>query len=815
MLRIYFKLAYKNLVKNKVYSIINIMGLAVGLTCCILISVYVFQEYHYDTHHQKGDRIFQVGNVWDPEGRPVLFATTSAPMAPTLQKEIPEVESFTRVMKLFQDDKTLLQYQSPQRTVSFYEPHGFMADSTFFRLFSYEFTEGDAATALNRPNDAVISTDVAQRLFGNEKALGKIIRVNSSTIGEGKYRVSGVFAPSDVPSHINAHFFLSLQSSGVGRWVRTETNMLNNTLFYSYLLLRPGISYRSMEPKLQAFHKKYLQDIQQKEGRPRENFLIPLKDIHLHGNTINNITPHGSVKYLYVLMSIAFLTLLMACVNFVNLSTARSSARAVEIGIRKLLGEGKGALVRQLLLEAIILSLLSFAIACVLAWLLIPALERSLNIRLALKAEWYLQLFFIFLGITVVSGFISGLYPALTFAAFKPLPVLKGQFRPPHKALSFRKVLVVFQFVTSVALIVSSLSISRQIDFLRNKDLGFIKERQVILPLRSSKAQEIYPALKTSLSASPAFSGTGASVFYPGIENVTDWFMRREGASLDDHRTVFMNFVDESFLTTLGMQCVAGRLFSSNFPQDTANGIILNEQAVSDFGFSSPQEAIGKRLVTSPAGKPVYYPIVGVVRNFHFKALRHAIQPYGFLLRKRSAYSYVVAHVKEGKMDEAKAVLAESWGRLNPSEPLDYSFLDEDFQKNYEPEERFVSIIHYYTLIAILISCLGLFGLTSFTIEQRTREIGIRKVLGASAGGIVVLLSKGFMKLVLVSLVIASPLAWYFVKEWLEDFAYRVPMSVYTIVLGWVIALAISLLTISLQALRVAFANPVRSIRNE
>ncbi|HMJ48707.1 MAG TPA: FtsX-like permease family protein, partial [Ferruginibacter sp.] len=718
-------------------------------------------------------------------------------------------------MKAFEDDKTLFQYTTGKEIKSFYEAQGYLADSSFFRLFTYKFKEGNPATALNGPNALVISDEIAKKIFGNESALNKNVHINSTTNGEFDFKVTGVYYMPVKPTHIDARFIMSMQSGEVGSWIRELTDFVNNNLFYSYLLVKPGTDIKKLEAKFDGFLKKYAAEDLIKSGRSRAQFLTAVKDIHLFANTEGNVTDGGSARYLYILISIAIVTLLVACVNFMNLSTARSSKRAVEIGVRKVLGAEKQSLVRQFLWEAILLSLISFVLSIVLTILLQPLFEKVSGKEFTFSISQYLWMGAGFLAVTLLAGLIAGVYPAFYLSAFKPVKVLKGKFSNSHGAVSFRKVLVVFQFVISVALIVASLTITNQMSFLRNTDLGFQKDQQIIIPLRSSSAKMIYPALRSDLSSNPKIISAGASIYYPGIANVTDWLMYKQGTPSDRTRTVFMNRVDDQFLQTLGVKVLAGRLFSKEFPADTNNRIVLNEEALRQFDFKSPGDAVGKNIAATRNGQEVLWNIIGVVKDFHFKDLHTNIESYGFLLNRRPNYNFLIAHTKSGDMKSALESVAAAWTRLNPNEPFEYSFLDQDFEKNYIPEERLASIIRYFTIIAIFISCLGLFGLTTFSVEQRIKEIGIRKVLGASPAGIVSLLSKDFLKLVIISFFVASPIAWYFVNKWLEGFAYRVPFNIWMLIGGWLLALLIAFFTISIQALKVAVMNPVKNLRTE
>jgi putative ABC transport system permease protein len=814
MIKNYLKLAFRSLAGNKVFSFINLFGLATGLTCCLLISMYIYQEFNYDTHHQQGERIFQLNTISSREGKVNRRATTPAPMAHTMMQDYPEIENVTRLLPAFEEDKTLLQVKAGNDLRSFYETRAYFADSSFFRIFTYHFKEGNPQTALAEPNAVVIHEEIARKLFGKEPALNRVIHINSTTNGAFDFKITGVFVPSATPSHIDARMVMSINGGEVGPWLRRMNDMVNNNLFYSYLLLKPGTDAKQLEAKFPGFIQKYAAAELKASGRNRQQYLTNVRDIHLYANTESNVTPGGSLNYLYILMSIAFVTLLIACVNFMNLATARSSRRAVEIGVRKVLGAEKKSLVQQFLWEAILLSFISFLVSLGFTFLLMPLFEQVSGKELAFSARQYVYLSLFFLLITLVAGLIAGLYPAFYLSAFKPVKVLKGKFTNSLAAVSFRKVLVVFQFVISVGLIIGSIAIGNQMSYLRSKDLGFQKDQQLIIPMRTSNAKSMYASLKNELEANPSVSKAGASIYYPGITNVMDWIVYRQGTPPDQTKTLFMNRVDHTYLQTLDIKLVAGRLFSRDFPADTLNRIILNEEAVRQFGFASPEEAIGKNIAAQ-WGQEVLFPIVGVVKDFHFKDLHANIESYGFMLSSSNYYNYMIAHIKADDLQTALTSIRATWSRLNPNEPFEYSFLDQDFEKNYLAENRLASMIRYFTIIAIFISCLGLFGLTTFTVEQRIKEIGIRKVLGASTAGLVALLSKDFLKLVVISFLVASPLAWYFVNSWMQGFAYRAPFSVWIVLAGWLLALVIAFLTISVQAMKAALSNPVKNLRIE
>ena len=550
-------------------------------------------------------------------------------------------------------------------------------------------------------------------------------------------------------------------------------------------------------------------------GFDKKQFLTALKDIHLRSGMNSTVTPSGSLTYLYILASIALFTLLIACINFMNLSTARSSKRSAEVGIRKVLGAEKGSLIRQFLGESILMSLIAFVFAIIITELLLPAFNSVSGKNLSLSFYENGLTIAAFLVLSVIAGLLAGSYPAFYLSSFKPVKVLKGKLTNSLAVVSLRKGLVVFQFIISVVLIIASVVISNQMNFLRSADLGFEKDHQLVIPLRSGTAKTMYTSLKTELAKQPQIESVGASYYNPGIFNPSDNLFYKEGQTMNDGKRTRMNTVDVGYLRTLKLQPVAGRLFSEEFPADTGYRVVLNETAIKEIGFKDAQSAVGNKVFFDFRGTNYGFEIVGVLKDFHFEDLHLPITPYGYNLSSGTEFNYLMVHVKPGDIAPVIKSIETSWRKLNPNEPFEYSFLDEDFQKNYIAESRLSSIVAYFTLIAILISCLGLFGLATFSAEQRIKEIGVRKVLGASVTGIVTLLSKDFLKLVAIAIVIATPLAWYVMHQWLQDFAYRISLSWWVFLLAGVIAVIIAFLTISFQAIRAANANPVKSLRTE
>jgi putative ABC transport system permease protein len=816
MIKNYLKIAWRNLMKNKVFSLINIVGLSTGLACCMLISLYILNETSYDRYQKNADNIYQVGTEFRGVGDIKKLPNTPAAMGEIMKSVFPEIQQTTRLVRLFGEDKTLLQYTPPNNAVkSFYETKGYLADSTFFRMFTYNFIAGDPSTALSNPNSVVLSEEIAKKIFGNQPALHKIIHISSSTNGDHDFEVTGVFKPINKPSHIDGRFFLSTMGGDVAQMIRNAgTNLANNNMYYTYLLLAPGADPKKLEAQFPAFIDKYAGKELKAVGFQKVQYLVSLKDIHLHSGSDADVTPSGSVTYLYILASIALFTLLIACINFMNLATARSSKRSSEVGIRKVLGAEKKLLITQFLGESVMMSLIAFVFAIVFTELLIPAFNSVSGKNLSLNFS-NITIVVAFLLLSILTGLLAGSYPAFYLSSFKPAKVLKGKFSNSLAAVSLRKGLVIFQFVISVVLIVASVVISQQMAYLRSADLGFDQERQIVIPLRSANAKKIYSSFRDELLKQSTISNVGASAFYPGITNYSDIILYKQGESMQQGKDVRMNYVDTRFLQTLHITPVAGRLFSDDFRSDTSKAIILNEKAIKELGFASTQESIGKKLFFDFQGKNYDFDIVGVVKDFHYEDLHLPITPYAFQLSLQPQYNYMIVHAKAGDINNILASVKNSWHNLNPSEPFEYNFLDEDFQKNYDAENRLSAIVGYFTAIAILISCLGLLGLAIFSAEQRTKEIGVRKVLGASVSSIVALLSKDFLKLVALAVLIASPLAWFAMNKWLQSFAYRIHINWTVFAITALAALLIALITISFQAIKAAIANPVKSLRSE
>jgi putative ABC transport system permease protein len=812
MIENFFKIVFRNLSRNKAFSFINIFGLSVGLATCILIMLYIFGELGYDTQNKDADRIFRIINASKVSGPAAEkpWTSTAAPIAGGLKSDMPEVEETTRLLKFPNLDKLLLKYEHGKTSKLFYETNGYYVDSNFFRIFTYAFKYGNAMTALNEPNSMVLSEEVSEKIFGNENPLNKTIQIGMP-YGVFTYTVKGVYLDLGIKSHIPAHFYLSMRNGDIGTWVDQQQNWATNNLFHTYLKLRPGSDPKVFEKKLVSFVDRRAGHDLKALGVTRIFHVQPLTEIYLHSDYDNEISPNGNITYLYIIASIALFVLLIACINFMNLSTARSSKRAKEVGVRKVMGAEKKSLVYQFLGESMILSLMSLVLALCLAWTLLPFFnqiaQRNLNL---------FQQPSVWIGVTLlalVTGILSGIYPAFYLSAFQPVVVLKGKLLNGFSAVAIRKGLVVFQFTISICLVLGAMIISRQLHYMNSQDLGFNKNQQIVLPMQSQNAMKNFEALKNQLLKNPEVKNVATGSTYPGIASVEDMLFFAEGKTVDNAVDVHLAVAGNDYFETLGFTLLKGRWFSKEFVSDS-DYLVLNEAALKVFGYDL-ESAVGRKLYYDFQGVHKTMQIVGVVKDFNFESLYHTIKPFAFNTVMGNRYSYVIVNCKTHDYGALLKDMEATWNRLNPDNPFIYSFLDRDFQLNYEKDQRASVIVEYFTAFAILIACLGLFGLAAFFAEQRTREIGIRKTLGATTASVTLLLTKDFIKLVIIAILIAAPLSWYGMNRWLENFSYRTPISWWMFVLAGLLAIFIALATLSYQSIKAALASPVKSLKVE
>lgn len=809
MTKSYLKIATRHLRSNKGFSFINIFGLAVGLATCLLIMVYIFDETAYDQHHKDGDRVFRIASR---NNKGETWAATSAPLSATLKNNLPEVEQSARLMTFPDIDMMLIRYGKGQENKQFFESKGYYVDSNFFRVLDYPFIHGDGATALNQPNSIVISRTLSDKFFGNNNPVSKVLLV-STPFGEFDYTIAGVFDDTKTKSHIPANYFLSMRNNDMWNWVQSQTSLLGNNIFFTYVKLEQGADAERFQEKANTLFKDNTGEQQKAAGFAQTLFIQPVKDIYLHSSMPNEIAPNGNATYLYILGSIAAFILIIACINFMNLSTARSEKRAKEVGVRKVMGANKSSLVWQFLGESMLMCMIALVVALLLAQLCLPFFNTVTQKNIRFFDSPVLLLWIT--GLTLVTGLLAGLYPAFYLSAFQPVKTLKGKVVQHFSAVAIRKGLVVFQFAVSACLLLAAIVIWQQLDYLQQQHLGFNKEQKLIIPLKRSylNSEKNYAALKNELLRYPEVKSITSGSAYPGITNLNDMLLFAEGKSKAENVDVHLATVNDGYVETLGLGLLSGRTFSPAF-NDSAS-IILNEAAVKQLGYSV-SDVVGKKVLFDFGKHAGAMNVVGVIRDFNFESLHHPITPYGLTAEMfGNRYGYLIASLSSNNYASFLQKTEKIWAALHPDIPFIYSFLEQDFQRNYEREQRSAALVAYFTIIAVVIACLGLLGLAAFSVEQRTREIGIRKVLGASASQVTLLLSRDFIKLVLIGSAIGIPLAGWIMHRWLQAFAYQVGVNAWMLIATAGCALAVAFATISFQAIRAALMTPVKSLRSE
>jgi len=816
MLANYLKLSLRNLVRNKVYSFINIFGLALGLTCCLLLSLYIWDEMSYDKHHQRAGDIyriitnFQSGSVVDRVG------STSPPITMTIKDEVPEVEAAVRILnppgvkEYFttgekEKARSLMQYKDKL----FYESEGFLADSTLFDVFTYELKEGYAKKALAQPNSVVLSEKIAYRLFGEEPALDKVITISQG----GKlddYKVTGVFNER-YNSYIKASFFTSITSAGSSENVLNEKEWAGQNFVPGYLKLVPGHNKAAVEKKMNDVLLRHGAEAMKAEGIYKTLSLEPVKDIYLK----SDVGQRPRIAYLYVVGGIALFILLIACINFMNLSTAKAARRATEIGIRKTLGALRSTLIRQILGDAMVTVVIAIIISFILTQLSLPLFNQLTNKSISINAGNITFFLIAAFSLTIVAGLLAGSYPAFYLTSFQPARVLKGKLNSGGSSGGLRQTLVVFQFMIAIALVCGIFIISRQVNFMIGSDLGFNANEKIVLPLRTDEAHKQYDALKDKIAQNSNIKGVSGCSFIPGTPIFRDMNFYVDGGNINKAVDINRNVVDVGFLELLNMKLIAGRSFEKSRNLDGNRKFILNRTAVSKLGFT-PDKIVGQSLHFDWLGKKYDFQVIGVMEDFHQNSLHEEIKPTLFEMENNNKrYDYVIASVASANFERTVKAIEQTWKTLIHDTPFEYSFLDQTIQKQYDEDRRVSRIISSFGIIAMIICALGLYGLSSYMAERRFKEIGIRKVMGASVLQIVVMMSTEFVRLVLIAFVMAVPVAYYGMSKWLEGFAYKVSIGWFVFALAGLVALAIALVTISFESIKSAMGNPIDSLRSE
>lgn len=817
MIKNYFKIAVRNLLKRKGYSLINIFGLATGMAVCLLIVLYVQSELSYDEHHEKADDIYRLALHRSYPGRTTSYSIIPPSFAGALKTEFPEVKESVRIFNIGGGDNLFLLRIGDK---VFEESKVLNTDSNFFRVFSSRFLQGDPEKSLLEPNSVVLNESTAKRYFGSAAAAyGKTFETNAND--NNLFHITGVVA--DWPQ--NSHFTFDLLLSNTGLQFSRDVNFTNFSA-HTYLLLNPGTSER-FQAKLPAFVKKYVSghverifqrsfDQFIKDGNGYDYFLQPLKKIHLTSDLEAELGANGSLRAVYIFSMVAVFILFLACINFINLSTARSIERAREVGIRKTFGSERGALIAQFLLESTLISLLSILIAFGLITLLLPYFNQVAGKSLTI--QWFLQPLnlVLIIAFTIVVGLIAGIYPAFILSSFKPILVLKGRFKSQKYGLALRNGLVVFQFAISVVLIICTIIVNNQMRYMMGEKLGFRKDHVIVVE-GTGQLQENTQAFKTELSRIAGVASVSGTSAVPGQQNFFGATFQEMGS--EEQVTSRGIIVDNAYDDVLGLGLKEGRFFSKDFSTDSLS-LILNEKAVEELKLKNP---IGARL-TSPDqffnardGSKYIYTVVGVVKDFHFQSLHSKITPLIFANNARfgEIANETAVRVTATEFESAITAIEGTWKKFINNRPFRYSFLDQTLARQYHAEQITQKIFTVFSLLAISIACIGLLGLAAYTTQQRIREIGIRKVLGASMQNIITMLSKDFLKLVIIGSLIAFPLAWYGMSKWLDEFAYRVNIGWWVFAIAAGLAAAVALFTISFQAIKAAMRNPVKSLRTE
>jgi putative ABC transport system permease protein len=807
MLKNYFKTALRNLVRNKFYTSINMIGLAAGLATCLLIFLYVLDELSYDRYNKKAERIFRVNNEIKFGGNYADLAVAPALMGPTMVKEFPTVQQYTRV-------KWYGGFLVRKGNQNVREGRVGYGDSTLFDVFTFPMLDGDPKTALREPHSLVLTETMAKKYFDRTNVVGETMLINDT----GNYKITAVI--KDIPSQSHFYFdffvpFIDDPDSRSPNWLSENYN--------TYVVLSEKSDAEKLAPELNKMMDRYvgpeikdvinlsLDDFKKSGGYVRASF-TPLTDIHLHSNKIGELWGNGNMQFVYIFSAVAIFILLIACVNFMNLSTARSSNRAKEVGVRKVLGSLRKNLIQQFLTESVLISFISLLLSVLIAWLLLPYFNQLAGKSIHVNALFQPSMLASLIALVAAVGLLAGSYPAFFLSAFQPIIVLKGKLAAGFKRSWLRNTLVVFQFFISIVLIIGTVVIHTQLNYIRSKDIGF--NRKQVLVINSTDAlRDHAPTFKNELLQISGVENATLSGYLPvNYNRSNDALFTTPTLDQKSAMSSQMWGIDEDYVPTLGMQIVQGRNFSTQFPTDST-AIIINEAAAK---FLNTKDILDKKLyrIEDPQTKKLdIFHVIGVVKDFNFSSLRQVVTPLAFVLRKETGN--ISVRLSTAKIPSIIAQIETKWKALSPNLPLDYSFMDEQFNKLYATEQQTGRIFITFAVLAILIACLGLFGLVTYAAEQRTKEIGIRKVLGADVTNIVAMISKDFLKLVLIASVIAFPIAWWAMHKWLQDFAYRVGISWWVFAFAAAMAIIIALLTISFQAIKAAVANPVKSLRTE
>jgi putative ABC transport system permease protein len=792
MFKNYLKTAWRNLMKNKAFSFINIFGLTIGITVCMMIYVFIINEFSVDRFHKNGNQIYRVMREAAVDGKTMSVAYLSGAHAPALLNDFQG--QITNVVRVGQNDNLFTVGAN-----SFHEKNELDVDPGFFTLFSFPLLKGSPATVLKDINSIVLTESTAKKYFGSvDSAYGQVITMNK----ERPLKVTGIAKDVSSNSHLYFDIVTSLERFKDASWM---TNWINNGV-YTYVQLAPGVTRTQVERHLPAYTEKYMGNELRKYGFSWSLSLTPLKDVYFDPLARDNVK-HGDKAVVYIFLSIAILILLIACINFMNLSTIRAAERSKEVGLRKVLGALRHSLAWQFIGESVLLTTISCILSVGLLLLVMPWYNQLLGYSLVVS--WNALPIYLFLvGIIIFVGFFAGSYPAFFLSGFSPIQALKGKLKLGKGGATFRKVLVVIQFSISVFLIVGTVIISKQMSYVKNKQLGYTDEQTLIIPIDNDDIRSNMNSFKTDLKGKAAVHSVAAMSGEPG------GFFDGQMFDVEDHTerwSARTEYTDFEFVKTLGLKIIAGRDFSSQFPTDTTEAVLINQTAATKLGWT-PQQAIGKWIFNTVRDQSKRR-IVGVVADFNFQSLKNNVE--GLVISPAPDRRQILVRLNSGNLQDGITLVKDAYNKVASAYPFEYRFLDQQFDELYKKDIRQQSILSLFAGLAIFVACLGLFGLSSFTVTKRIKEIGVRKVLGSSVRNIVVLLSKDLLKPVMIAACIALPLGYWAMNNWLQNFAYRTPLSWWVFVLAALITLGIALITVSFKAISAALANPVKSLKSE
>lgn len=822
MLKNYFLIAVRNLLKHKIFSVINVLGLSIGIACCVILALYIKGELAFDRHFEDSENIYRITSEIMSDGRNNKFPRTSPPIVMGLWRELPEIETATRVVNPPEAEQHLIRYNED----IFYATKGYLVDSTFFDVFNYGFQEGNPQTALDTRSSVVLSAVLAEKIFNKESALDKLLIINSGEYTD-TFRVTGVLKPLIHKSHVDAELYMSMNSNGIGSYVMNETSWVINNFVYSYVKIKPGVSVDGLQAKLSVLLEKYGAEQMESFGLQKKLGLQALHDVHLYSaktfasskfSFIDLGGSSGNIQYVYILASIGIFILLLACVNFMNLTTAKASQRAGEVGVRKSLGANRYNLIGQFLGESMVIVVLAMIVAVGLAQLVLPAFNLYTQKDLSIDSTNILYIVGALVTLALITGTIAGSYPAFFLSSFQPSVVLKDKRLSGGSSNWLRKSLVVFQFVVTISLISSIIIIHKQMSYIQEKSLGFNPEYKLIIPLRTAEAKQAYGQIRDSYQQLAGVSVAGSTAF-PSMPTMRDIPLYPQGSNMAKAQIHFNVSIDEGYFDLLDIPLLAGRSLTVekdafNFDNDL-NHILVNRASLDVNGIDL-DDAVGAQLFVDFNGRHITLQIEGVVEDFHQASLHQKVSPMIFLLpSERNSYVAMATSVQAGNYEQTLKELTSRWKTLVPNTPFEYSLLSDDVKAQYESDGRVMALITGFTVIAIIISCLGLYGLSIYVAERKVKEIGIRKVMGASVTGIVKLLSFDFVKLVMLAFIISIPIGYYAMEKWLESFAYRMELSAWIFLLAGLVSFLIAWVTIGFEAVKAAMSNPVNSLRNE